>query len=122
MPATLTSKSLNERYANSSVCVQSGGLPFRAQCSASSIFCSVKPHRNGELYDSISALSFSVRNVSLCLPPNTTPWPESASDLYRPSDRRLSAKLVPTFADRENHVVSLTDPYGRILGFLDRSR
>jgi hypothetical protein len=23
-----------------------------------------------------------------------------ASELYRPSDRRLSAKLVPTFADR----------------------
>jgi hypothetical protein len=23
-------------------------------------------------------------------------WPESASELYRPSDRRLSAKLVPT--------------------------
>jgi hypothetical protein len=29
-----------------------------------------------------------------------TPWPESSSELYRPSDRRLSAKLVPTFADR----------------------
>jgi hypothetical protein len=29
-----------------------------------------------------------------------TPWPESANELYRPSDRRLSAKLVPTFADR----------------------
>jgi hypothetical protein len=26
-----------------------------------------------------------------------TPWPESASELYRPSYRRLSAKLVPTF-------------------------
>jgi hypothetical protein len=26
-----------------------------------------------------------------------TPWPESASALYRPSDRRSSAKLVPTF-------------------------
>jgi hypothetical protein len=30
---------------------------------------------------------------------NQTPWPESASELYRPSDRRLSTKLVPTFAD-----------------------
>jgi hypothetical protein len=30
-----------------------------------------------------------------------TQWPEYASELYRPSDRRLSAKLVPTFADRE---------------------
>jgi hypothetical protein len=27
-------------------------------------------------------------------------------------------KLVPTFADRGCHVVSMTDPYGRILGFL----
>jgi hypothetical protein len=31
---------------------------------------------------------------------NQTPCPESASELYRPSDRRLSAKSVPTFADR----------------------
>jgi hypothetical protein len=26
-----------------------------------------------------------------------TLWLQSASELYRPSDRRLSAKLVPTF-------------------------
>jgi hypothetical protein len=43
-----------------------------------------------------------------------TPWPESANELYRPSDRRLSAKLVPTFADRGSHVVSVMDPYGHI--------
>jgi hypothetical protein len=49
-------------------------------------------------------------------------WPESASELHRPSDRRLSVKLVPTFADRGCHVVSVTDPYGRILGFLDRQK
>jgi hypothetical protein len=30
-----------------------------------------------------------------------TPWPESTKELYRPSDRRLTAKLVPTFAGRE---------------------
>jgi hypothetical protein len=30
-----------------------------------------------------------------------TPWPESATELYRPSDSRLSEKLVPSFADRE---------------------
>jgi hypothetical protein len=30
---------------------------------------------------------------------STTPCPESASELYRSSDRRLSAKVVPTFAD-----------------------
>jgi hypothetical protein len=39
-----------------------------------------------------------------------------------PSDRHLSAKLVQTFADRGCHVGSVTDPYGRILDFLDRSR
>jgi hypothetical protein len=32
-------------------------------------------------------------------------------------DRRLSAKLVPTFADRRSRVVSATDPHGRIFGF-----
>jgi hypothetical protein len=51
-----------------------------------------------------------------------TPWPETASELYQPSDRRLSTKSVPTFADRGCHVVSVTDPYGRILGFIDRIR
>jgi hypothetical protein len=51
-----------------------------------------------------------------------TSWPESASELYRTSDRRLSAKLMQTFADRGFGVVSVTDPYGRILWFLDRSR
>jgi hypothetical protein len=41
----------------------------------------------------------------------------SVAELYRPSDRSLS---VPTFADRRCHVVSVTDLYGRILGFPDR--
>jgi hypothetical protein len=53
---------------------------------------------------------------------HSTPWSESASELYRPSNRRMSAKWLPTFADKGCHVVSVTDPYGRILGFLDRSR
>jgi hypothetical protein len=44
------------------------------------------------------------------------------SELYRPSDNGLSAKVVPTFADRGCHVVSVTNPYGHIPGFLDRSR
>jgi hypothetical protein len=48
-------------------------------------------------------------------------WHESASELYRPSDRRMSAKLVQNFTDRTCQVVSLTDSYGRILGFLDHS-
>jgi hypothetical protein len=37
------------------------------------------------------------------------------------TDRRLSAKLVPTFAYRGCYVVSVTDPYGRINDFLDRT-
>jgi hypothetical protein len=48
-----------------------------------------------------------------------TPWPESANELYRPSDSSLSAKLVPTFAHRGCRVVSVTNPHGRILYFLD---
>jgi CBS domain containing-hemolysin-like protein len=44
------------------------------------------------------------------------------SPLENYTDRRLSAKLMPTFADRECHMVCVTDPYGSILGFLDRSR
>jgi hypothetical protein len=55
--------------------------------------------------------------LSLCV---HTPWPGSASELYRPSDRRLSAKLAPTFADRGCRVVSAADPHVRVLGFLDR--
>jgi hypothetical protein len=44
-----------------------------------------------------------------------TPWPESASEMYQPSDCHLSAKLLPTFADRGCHMVSVMDPYGLIL-------
>jgi hypothetical protein len=51
-----------------------------------------------------------------------TPWPEPARELCRPSDKRLSAKLVPPFADRGCQVVSVTDPYDRNLSFLDWSR
>jgi hypothetical protein len=50
-----------------------------------------------------------------------TPWPESASQLHRPNDRSLLAKLLPTFAGRGCRVVSETDPYGSILGFQNRS-
>jgi hypothetical protein len=48
-------------------------------------------------------------------------WPESVSKLYQPSDHRLSAKLVPTFADIGYHMVSITDPYSRTVSFLDRT-
>jgi hypothetical protein len=41
----------------------------------------------------------------------TTPWSESASELYRPSDRRLLAKWLPTFC-------GLRVPRGQRDGFL----
>jgi hypothetical protein len=56
--------------------------------------------------------------ISLLLLKNL-PWPEFMNELYRSSDCRLSAKIVPTFPDSGCHVVSVTDPYSRILGFLD---
>jgi hypothetical protein len=62
--------------------------------------------------------SFTFQDIQLKNPP----WPESASELDRPSDRRFSTKLVPTFTDKRCHVVSVTNPYGRNLHFLDRSR
>jgi hypothetical protein len=42
-----------------------------------------------------------------------TPWPYSASELYRPSDRRFSAELVPTLADWGCRVVTVTNCHGR---------
>jgi hypothetical protein len=51
-----------------------------------------------------------------------TPWPESMDELYRPSDDCLLTKLVSTLADGGCYMVSVTDPYSRIVEFLDRSR
>jgi CBS-domain-containing membrane protein len=44
------------------------------------------------------------------------------NELYRPSDCRLSAKLVQTFADGGCHVISVMDPYSHVLGFVDWNR
>jgi hypothetical protein len=65
-------------------------------------------------------LKMLVKIVRYIIKCEKTPWPESESELYRPSGRRLSAKLVTTFAERGRHVVSVTYPYCLILGFLDR--
>jgi hypothetical protein len=46
--------------------------------------------------------------------PFVTQWPESGSELYRPSDRALVSEVSANFCT--------TDPYGCILDFLDRSR
>jgi hypothetical protein len=80
----------------------------------------VYPHNITSMYGKM-LICLDVRQSCKNINKNTQ-WPEFESELYRPSDRRLSAKLVPTFADRVCHVVSVTDPYGRNLGFLDRSR
>jgi hypothetical protein len=92
-----------------------------------------KFHLRNRAHDMCSAVTPYIRILSTCHIPhqNTslkvihykqqTPWPYSESELYRLSDHRLSAKLVPTFVDRGCCVVSATDTQGRILGFLDRS-
>jgi hypothetical protein len=50
-----------------------------------------------------------------------TPGLQSASELYRPSDRCLSAKLVPTLADRGVAWSAQRIPTVVNFGFLDRS-
>jgi hypothetical protein len=77
--------------------------------------------------ESFSHLLTRQRHIAVCNVGDVTktkqaPWPKSASELYQPSDRVLSAKLVPTFADKEFHVFSVMYPCGRILGFIDQSR
>jgi CBS-domain-containing membrane protein len=43
-------------------------------------------------------------------------------ELIIPTERPpLVSEVIAKFADRGCHMVSVTDPYGRILGFLDRS-
>jgi hypothetical protein len=49
-----------------------------------------------------------------------TRWPESENELYLPSDRRLSANLVPNLAFSGCHMVSVTNSHCRNLGFLYR--
>jgi hypothetical protein len=84
----------------------------RQQTVTTRLQCSSQPHTN-------TTLKFS---YSCTMLKNLTPWPQSASELYRPRDHCLSTKLVPTFANRGCNMVSVTVPYGRILGFLGWSR
>jgi hypothetical protein len=108
--------------------------PFKAPCWCTT--CSYSTPAEGWRHSTdcnflgvrlvIVPLFWNSKANSRCASINTgktkTPWSESARELYRSSDSRLSAKWLPTFADRGCHVVSVTDPYGRILGFLDSSR
>jgi hypothetical protein len=54
--------------------------------------------------------SVTVRLVGKAKPRGFSP---QANYTDRPSDRRMSAKLVPTFAGRGCRVVSTTNPHGR---------
>jgi hypothetical protein len=82
------------------------------------------PHHGAALLaaveTSIAGVQFPLYRFGLSHRCVKTPWPESASEVHRPSGRRLPSKLVPTFADIWSHMVSVTNPYDRILGFLDR--
>jgi hypothetical protein len=50
-------------------------------------------------FSRLSAALVGFLSSLYCIYNTRTPWPQSANEVYRPSDRRLSAKLVPTFAD-----------------------
>jgi hypothetical protein len=76
---------------------------------------------NGSSDPGFENLNLLVR-ISIHTQFGITPWPWSASELYRPSDRRLSGKLVSILTDRKCRVVSAKNPHSRILGFLYRSR
>jgi hypothetical protein len=80
----------------------------------------VKKQTAGFSETSVSDYQIAVKRMLQTLTPQRNENYESAIELYLTSDRRLSAKLTPIFADRGCHVVSVTDPYGRILGFLGR--
>jgi hypothetical protein len=108
-------------------------MPWLSRCSLNiSVYTSVNNRVIG-IRDSPTTVSFAYERKILdihqpdskelwrCLK-KKTPWSESASERYRPSDSRLSAKWLPTCADRRCHVVSVTDPSGRSSRFSRRSR
>jgi hypothetical protein len=107
---------MSQNYWVSGLCPSSGILNTRKHDVSETGSFSVLRQRERHL------LSWVPQKELTLITKKKTPWSESASQLYRPGDRRFSAKWLPTFADRGCHVVSVTDPYSRILGFLDRSR
>jgi hypothetical protein len=52
--------------------------------------------------------------IHMVLHNKQTLWSYSVKKLYRPSDCRLLAKLVPTFVERRYHMVNAVDPHSRI--------
>ena len=95
------------------------------------LFVGTSLHRNSRLRHLVSSASFVATtkhrlqyNMHLkTIYIKLTPWPQSASELYRQSGRRRSAKLVPTFADRGvSRGQRNGSPRSFNLCFLDRSR
>jgi hypothetical protein len=73
-------------------------------------FASVKSALTNVLQMLLNAIWSNVlRATWLCIRKKPS-WPQSASELYRSSDRRLSAKLLPTFSVVQSSEFLATDP------------
>jgi hypothetical protein len=75
----------------------------------------------GTLLEAVSLPVYRLRNIRDFTLAHKKTKLCGLSPQYRPSDRHLSTKVVPTFTDRRCHVAGVTDPYGCILDFLDWS-
>jgi hypothetical protein len=75
---------------------------------------------NSILYCTVITYAYSRLQSANTYEKKKTPESESASEIYRLSDRSVSAKLMKTFADEGCRVDSVTEPYGRNFGFLGR--
>jgi hypothetical protein len=103
------------------------GLSWQAwnkSCHDASLrrFCSSVSLRGTNFAQSFLFCKSSLRICLKRLTNTQTPWLESASELYRPSDRRLSAKLVPTLADRGCRVVSATNPPQSLISVFQKKK
>jgi hypothetical protein len=60
----------------------------------------INQQMKGSLFTKLRTITDKITAVECAKIYTQTPWYESASELYQPSDLRFSEKLVPTFADR----------------------
>jgi hypothetical protein len=70
-----------------------------SNCSPLVFFVSFREWMSGShnLREGQSSLMTRLGSIAPIMDKKQSPWPESASELYRPSESYLSAKLVPTF-------------------------
>jgi hypothetical protein len=90
-------------------------------CKLKGVLTKKKKNCNHNEANRITEQRYTLRKNGLFYKQGENLWFESASELCRPCDLRLSTKLEPTFEDGRCHVISVTDPYGRILDFPDLS-